>query len=93
MGIQVLDPTYGGGGAAFQLAPRLPALAGKTVGLISNGKRGTRPFFDALERQLLEEHGVKAVDLRVKGNYSAPVEAAILAEVGHWDAAFAGIGD
>ncbi len=93
MSIEVLDPTYGGGGAAFQPAARLASLKGKTVGVISNGKRGTRPFFAALERLLIETVGVARVQLHVKGNYSAPVEAAFLAGISGWDAAFAGIGD
>ena len=93
MSLEVLDPTYGGGGQEFQPAPRLAALEGKTVGVISNGKKGTKPFFDALERFLLEEVGVAKVEIAVKANYSAPAEAAVMARVGGWDAAFTGIGD
>jgi hypothetical protein len=92
MSIEVLDPTYGGGAAAFALAPRLGSLAGKTVGVISNGKRGTRPYFDALERMLLEQ-GAARVVTHIKSNYSAPADALIMAEVSQWDAAFVGIGD
>ncbi len=92
MSIEVLDPTYGGGAAAFALAPRLGTLKGKTVGVISNGKRGTRPYFAALERMLLKE-GAARVVLHTKSNYSAPADAHIMAEVPEWDAAFVGIGD
>ncbi|MCA8929292.1 MAG: hypothetical protein KDC18_14590 [Alphaproteobacteria bacterium] len=92
MTIEVLDPTYGGGAAAFALAPRLGSLEGKTVGVISNGKRGTRPYFAALERMLLEQ-GAARVVLRTKSNYSAPADAPIMAEAADWDAAFVGIGD
>ena len=55
MSIEVLDPTYGGGANAFALAGRLDSLAGKTVGIISNGKRGTRPYFSALEKYLKQQ--------------------------------------
>src|SRR3546814_11954825 len=55
MSIEILDPTHEMGAPAFSLAARLPMLAGKTVGIVSNGKRGTRPFFDAVERELRSE--------------------------------------
>lgn len=93
MAIEVLDPTYGGGGAAFQRAQRLPSLSGKTVGLISNGKKGTVRFFAAMERELIDVHGVAEVVLRAKSNYSAPADAPIMEEARGWDAAFTGIGD
>ena len=93
MSIEVLDPTYGGGAAAFALAGRLPSLKGKTVAIISNGKRGTRPYFVALERMLLAEEGVARVVMHTKSNYSAPADAYIMQEAPVWDAAFVGIGD
>jgi hypothetical protein len=92
MSIEVLDPTYGGGTAAFALAPRLDSLKGKTVAVISNGKRGTRPYFAALEQMLLEQ-GAARVVTHIKSNYSAPADAHIMAEASQWDAAFVGIGD
>jgi hypothetical protein len=93
MSIKVFDPTYASGGAVFERAPRVSDLVGKTVGLISNGKRGTVQFFSAMEQQLLEDFGAGQVIIRTKGNYSAPMEAEILAEASTWDVAFAGIGD
>ena len=92
MSIEVLDPTYGGGAAAFALAPSLDSLKGKTVAVISNGKRGTRPYFAALEQMLLEQ-GAARVVTHIKSNYSAPADAHIMAEASQWDAAFVGIGD
>lgn len=93
MSIEVLDPTYGASETAFAPAPRLGSLQGKTVGIISNGKRGTRPFFAALEQMLLEEAGAARVILHAKSNYSAPADDHIMAEVPEWDAVFVGIGD
>ena len=58
MTIEVLDPTYGDDTNEFALAGRPVSLEGSTVGVISNGKQGTRPFFDAHELELLERHGV-----------------------------------
>lgn len=93
MSIIVLDPTYGGGVAPFALSPRLATLKGKTVGVISNGKKGTGRLFEALRSQLIAQAGVAEVILRVKSNYSAPAEAEIMADAENWDAAFTGIGD
>lgn len=93
MSIQVFDPTYASSGTVFDLAPRLDGLRGKTVGLISNGKRGTVQFFSAMEKQLLRDFGAARVIIRTKGNYSAPMESEILAEARSWDVAFTGVGD
>ena len=76
-----------------RLAPRLDTLAGKTVGFISNGKKGTKGFFAHLERLLREEHGVAHVVMRTKSNYSAPADPEIADEIRNWDAMISGIGD
>ncbi len=93
MSFEILDPTHEGRAAAFEPASRLGSLAGATVGIVSNGKQGTRPFFDAFERVLLEEHGVGAVVRVTKANYSARAEPAILEQAVSWDALVAGVGD
>ena len=89
----VLDPTPEKAAPAGKLAPRLTSLEGKTVGLVSNGKEGTKGFFRHLERMLLEQHGVARVVSRTKSNYSAPADNAIVAEMKGWDAVISGIGD
>jgi len=93
MSIEFLDPTHEAVAAEFTAPRRLATLAGATVGIVSNGKYGTKPFFDAFERELVERHGVAKVVRRTKSNYSAPADAAIMAEAGAWDALIAGIGD
>jgi hypothetical protein len=93
MSFEVLDPTYGDGADDFSPAPRLATLAGTTVGIVSNGKHGTGPFFDALERELRERHGVADVVRVVKPNYSAPAGDEIIDEARRWHALVAGIGD
>ena len=79
------------------LRPRsgLPCGAGKaaTVGVISNGKEGTKGFFAAFEQVMKDRYGVGEVVLRTKSNYSAPAEAGLLEEAKSWDALVAGIGD
>ena len=93
MSFLVLDPTSEKAAPLGAAAPRLATLKGKTVGFISNGKKGTKGFFAHLERMLVEEHGVAKVVMRTKSNYSAPADADIVAEIRQWDAAISGIGD
>ncbi len=93
MSIEFLDPTHESEAAHFALAPRLDSLRGATVGVVSNGKQGTHAFFDALERTLVEDHGVAEVVRLRKANYSAPAEARIMDQAPRWDALVAGIGD
>lgn len=90
--IEVLDPTHGEVSKRFEPAPRLTGLAGATIGLLSNGKQGTEPFFAALAGQLLEL-GATEVDRVVKSNYSAPAEAAVMDRAKRWNALVSGIGD
>ena len=91
--IQVLDPTNEVVPAVGRPAPRLSTLKGKTVGLISNGKEGSKGFFAHLDRMLRDQYGVANVVTRVKSNYSAPADPHIAAEIPGWDAVISGIGD
>ena len=93
MTFRVLDPTPGTAPPVGQLALRLDTLAGKTVGLISNGKEGTKGFFRHLERILKDDYGVANVVLRTKSNYSAPADKHIADEIKTWDAVVSGLGD
>ncbi len=70
-----------------------PSLQGKTVGIITNAKEGTKGYFTHLERLLREEMGVADVVWRTKSNYSAPADAHIVKEITNWHAVFAGVGD
>jgi len=91
--ITVLDPSFEEAPSSFALPDRPSTLAGATVGIISNGKVGTRPFFDHLERMLRYEWGVADVVRRTKRNYSAPAEAELISEAAAWAVMFAGVGD
>jgi hypothetical protein len=93
MTIEFLDPTHEGQSSEFRLAPRLASLRGATVAVVSNGKRSTKPFFDAVERELRERHGVGDVVRLTKSNYSAPVEPGLLEEAEKWQALISGVGD
>lgn len=91
--VTVLNPTFEESIEPFVLAARPRTLAGATVGIVSNGKANTRPFFDHLERLLRAEWGVADVVRLTKPNYSAPAAAAMIAEAAAWQVMFAGIGD
>jgi len=69
------------------------SLAGKTVGVISNGKEGTKGFFAHLDRMLHEQFGVADVVMRTKSNFSAPADRDIVDEIRRWQAVVTGIGD
>ena len=93
MTIRVLDPTHEAAPPPGTAARRLGTLKGTTVGIISNGKEGTKEFFGHLGRMLREEHGVAQVVHRVKSNYSAPADKHIVDEIRQWHAVVTGIGD
>jgi hypothetical protein len=91
--VTVLDPSFDEDAVAFELPARPASLVGATVGIISNGKANTRPFFDHLARLLRDEWGVAEVVLRTKSNYSAPAEQDLIDEAARWAVMFAGVGD
>ena len=93
MTIEVLDPTFDGDTNSFKYAAGLKNLKGATVGIISNGKKGTLHFFNALEDLLTKKYKAGKIIRVVKKNYSAPAEEEIMTEVKKWDAAIAGVGD
>ena len=93
MSIEVLDPTHEADPGGFAPARRLSDLRGARVGIISNGKQGTEPFFDALEHELVDTHGVAEVLRLTKANYSAPAEAVVWQRAAGLDALITGVGD
>jgi len=93
MTIEILDPTYEGDNVSFKFALGLGNLKEATVGIISNGKKGTFHFFNALEDLLTKKYKTRKVIRVVKNNYSAPAEKEIMKEVKKWDATITGVGD
>ena len=93
MTIEVLDPTHEGDSREFKIASGLKDLKGSRIGIISNGKRGTYSFFNALEELLKSKYEVKEVIRVVKKKNSAPAEEEIMTEVKKLDAVIAGVGD
>jgi hypothetical protein len=91
--MRVLDPTNEMRATGAGLAPRLLSLEGKTIGIVTNAKEGTKGYFTHLERLLRQEMGVANVVWRTKSNYSAPADAHIVQEMTNWHAVFTGVGD
>lgn len=93
MTLEILDPTHETDSADFRAADRLATISGTRIAIVSNGKHGTKPFFDALEAELKGRHGAAEVVRIIKPNYSAPVDRALLGDAEKWNALIAGIGD
>ena len=93
MPFEVLDPTHELDAPPAARSARLATLEGAVVGIISNGKEGTRPFFDEVESILRGRHGVADVVRTVKPNLSAPAPEEIIREAMGWSAVLAGVGD
>lgn len=90
--ITVLDPTNGERPAELAAAPRPASPEGMVVGIVSNGKQGTIPFFDGVEERLLEL-GAVDVERVTKPSYSAPAPREVMDRVARWQALVAGVGD
>jgi hypothetical protein len=73
MAICVLDPTSEEAVATSHRAPRLPSLAGRTVGLLDNGKLRVHELLNDLETLLRTEHGVAEVLRFTKPDASRPM--------------------
>ncbi len=93
MAIEFLDPTHENVFGEFNKAPRLDTLEGAIIAIISNGKKGTIPFFDAYEHILRETHKVAEVVRVTKSNISTPVDTKLLGDAERWNALIAGVGD
>jgi hypothetical protein len=93
MPLRVFDPTNEMKVAGIKPASRPISLKGKTVGIITNAKEGTKGYFTHLDRLLRAEFGVAEVVWRQKTNYSAPADAYIVDEARQWHAAVTGVGD
>ena len=93
MTFDVLDPTNENSSSGTALAPRLSSLTGKTIGIVTNDKEGTKGYFHHLDQLLRSELGVKDIIWRAKTNYSAPAGPQIVSAMQNWDAVVSGVGD
>ena len=69
--IEILDPRAEEVPQERGLAPGLPHLKGRVVGLLENRKHHAEPFLRELQELLLGEYGAKEVVYASKFSYSA----------------------
>lgn len=92
--IQILDPRPEHKTAERDAAGRLPALAGKTIGLLENTKFHSDNFLQELQVILEEEYAVEKVVYLKKFSFSAPCSDETIEElVAQCDAVVHGIAD
>ena len=93
MSIRVLDPTVETAPVKAGATTRLTSLAGRTVGLLDNGKINVRALLDHLERMLRTQYGVHNVVRLRKPDCSRPAPAPVLAAMQGCDAVISAVGD
>ncbi len=93
MAICVRDPTSEEAVATSHRAPRLSSLAGRTVGLLDNGKPRVHELLNDLETLLRTEHGMAEVIRFTKPDASRPMPPEVLAAMHACDGVIAGVGD
>ena len=79
--ISVLDPTVEPIPAHGIMAQRPTTLSGKTVGLLSNGKRNSEELLEAVYEVLSDSYEFAGAVIRNKGNASRPCPAPIIEEM------------
>jgi hypothetical protein len=97
----ILDPT-GGADAVREsttpqpprLAPRVPSLAGLTVGLLENTKHNAAYLLERLGEALVRDHGVSSVVRGTKKAFGRPVPEGVLRDFAErCDVMIIGVGD
>jgi len=93
MSIRVYDPTSEDVIPAYASAPRLPTLAGRTIGLLDNSKIRVRELLNFMEEMLRTQYGVTEVRRFRKSDPSRPAPAEILAAMQGCAAIISAVGD
>jgi len=93
MSVRVLDPTVDTSPAKAGATTKLTSLAGRTIGLLDNGKINVRVLLDHMERILRAQYGVHDVIRLRKPDFSRPAPAPVLAAMQGCDAVISAVGD
>ena len=93
MTLRVLNPTFDDTQTTRATVSRLPSLAGRTVGLLDNGKLNVNTLLDHVETLLRSQHGVGSVIRLHKPDASRPVPAEVAKEFAGCDAVISAVGD
>ena len=93
MPLTVVNPTSQSEAATPRLAPPLPSLEGRLIGLLDNGKANSDRLLGRIEAILRERYGVREFIRRRKPDFSRPAPPALLAELSACDAIITATGD
>ncbi|MCY4386455.1 MAG: hypothetical protein OXC18_05040 [Desulfurellaceae bacterium] len=93
MTLRVLDPTFDNDQAVQATVSRLPSLAGRTVGLLDNGKLNVDTLLDHVETLLRSQHGVGTVIRLHKSDASRPAPEDVVRGFAGCDAVISAVGD
>ena len=93
MRIRVFDPTAEDSAATTTGTPRLRSLAGRTIGLLDNGKMHARELLDHVEELLRSQYGVARVVRFRKPDASRPAPPEVMADMQRCEAVIAAVGD
>jgi predicted GTPase len=90
----LINPQNEASVAASSLAPRLPGLQGKRVGLLDNSKNKAGKMLDAVTAILHAEYGFTDVVRARKPSASKPADPEVIEELASTcDLVIAGVGD
>ena len=93
MTLRVLDPTFDGDQATQATVSRLSTLAGRTVGLLDNGKLNVDTLLDHVEALLRSQHSVSTVIRLHKPDASRPVPDNVVQGFTACDVVISAVGD
>lgn len=93
MRIRVYDPTSEEATTSATALARLESLAGRTIGLLDNGKIRVHELLNHIEELLYAQHGVAQVLRFKKPDASRPAPAEVLADMQQCDVVIAAVGD
>ena len=93
MSIRVFDPTVEDAAVTSPGAARLVSLAGRTIGLLDNGKFRVRELLDHVEAILRTRFGVAQVLRFRKPDASRPAPPELLVDMQRCEALIAAVGD
>jgi hypothetical protein len=93
MPMRVLDPTFEDAAMTAAGPRRLASLAGRTVGLLDNGKIRVHKLLDYVEEMLRSQHGVAQILRAKKPDASRPAPPEVMADLRRCEVVISGVGD
>jgi len=93
MTIRVFNPTAEEAAVMTTGPARLVSLAGRTIGLLDNGKFRVRELLDHVETLLRSQYGVAHVLRFRKSDASRPAPPEVMADMQRCEAVISAVGD